>query len=102
MKIDSRIPAPDNSRTDQVNDPRSGAAKNSSATNGGEPNDTVQLSSDQATVRQLVSQLNQVPEVRQQRVSSLQAEVQSGQFQRSDQQVANAIVNELFGFIPKG
>jgi anti-sigma28 factor (negative regulator of flagellin synthesis) len=57
----------------------------------------VQLSSGQAVVRQLVSKLDQVPETRQERVSALRSEVQSGQFNRSNEQVAGAIVDQLYG-----
>jgi flagellar biosynthesis anti-sigma factor FlgM len=97
MRIDPQIPAAENSGTNRVGDSQSGAAKRSSAPPAAEPSDTVQLSSDQATVRQLVSQLSQVPDVRQERVNSLRSEIQSGQFQRSNDQVAGAVVTQLLG-----
>jgi anti-sigma28 factor (negative regulator of flagellin synthesis) len=41
-----------------------------------------------------VTQLASVPDVRQDKVASLRAEVESGQFQRSNDQVAGAIIDE--------
>jgi flagellar biosynthesis anti-sigma factor FlgM len=64
------------------------------------PNDTVQLSSDQTTVRGLLSQLGQTPDVRDGRVQSLRLEIQSGKFQRSSDQVARALVDELLSSRP--
>jgi flagellar biosynthesis anti-sigma factor FlgM len=97
MRIDPQIPAAENSGTNRVSDSQLGAAKKSSGPPAAEPSDTVQLSSDQATVRQLISQLSQVPDVRQGLVEALRSEIQSGQFQRSSDQVAGAIVSQLLG-----
>jgi len=102
MRIDPQIPAAENSATNRVNDSQSGAAKTPTAPIAGQPNDTVHLSSDQATVRQLVAQLDQIPDVRQQQVSALRSEIQSGQFQRSNDQVAGAVVAQLFGINANG
>src|SRR5882672_1935934 len=55
------------------------------------------LSLDQAAIRQLVAHLSQVPEVRQEKVNALQSEIQAGLFQRSDEQVAGAVVSQLLG-----
>jgi flagellar biosynthesis anti-sigma factor FlgM len=98
MRIDPQIPGAVTSGTDAVSS-RTGAAANtsSSAPTSGEPNDTVQLSANQTTLSRLVSHLATVPEIRQDKVASLRAEIQSGQFQRSNDQVAGAIVNEHLG-----
>jgi hypothetical protein len=48
-------------------------------------------------VRQLMSQLSQVPDIRQEKVDALRSEIQSGQFHRSNDQVAGALVTQLFG-----
>jgi flagellar biosynthesis anti-sigma factor FlgM len=95
MRIDPQITAAENSGTNRVADSQSGTAKRLSTLAAVESNDTVQLSAGQATVRQLVTQLSQIPEVRQGRVDSLRSEIQSGQFQRSNDQVAGAIVGQL-------
>jgi flagellar biosynthesis anti-sigma factor FlgM len=99
MRINPQIPPVDSTAATPVNDSRTNAAKTAQPSPVGEPSDTVRLSSGQATVRQLVTQLDQVPEIRQQKVSSLRSQVQSGQFQRSNQQVAGAIVDDLFGAV---
>jgi anti-sigma28 factor (negative regulator of flagellin synthesis) len=44
-----------------------------------------------------MAQLANVHDVRQPRIDALRSEIQSGNFYRSNQQVAGAIVNELFG-----
>ncbi len=97
MRINPQIPPVDSTATTPVSDARSGAAKAAQPSAVVQPNDTVQLSSSTAAVRQLLTQLDQVPEIRQERVSSLRSQIQSGQFQHSNEQVAGAIVNELFG-----
>jgi len=102
MRIDPQIPASENTGTNRVNDARSAATKGSSTASVGQPNDTVQLSSGEATVRQLVSQLSQVPDIRQEKVNALQTEIQAGQFQRSNEQVAGAVVSQLLGINSNG
>jgi flagellar biosynthesis anti-sigma factor FlgM len=97
MRIDPQIPAGDNLGTNRVSDAQSGAGKSTRAPISGEPNDSVQLSSGQATVRQLVAQLGQVPDVRLEKITALRSEIQAGKFQRSDELVARAIVNDQFG-----
>jgi flagellar biosynthesis anti-sigma factor FlgM len=97
MRIDPQNPVPANTSTNRVGDAQTGTARSNSSTAASEPNDTVQLSSGQATVRQLVSQLAQVPDTRQAQVSALRTEIQSGQFNRRNDQVAAAIVAQEFG-----
>ena len=97
MKIDSSYPSSSGSQAGQVNEQRTAGSNGSS---GGAPaprNDTVQLSSDQATFRQLSTQVGQVPDVRTEQVNSLRLQIQSGTFSRSSDAVAGAIVNELVG-----
>lgn len=97
MRIDPQIPAAENTGTSRVNDAQSGAAKGASTPVTSGPNDTVQLSSGQATVRQLVTQLSQIPDGRQDKVNALAAQIQSGNFQRSNERVAGAITSQLLG-----
>jgi len=101
MRIDPNIPSGDSSAANSVNDTRPGAPNaaqvSSAGTSTGAPSDTVEISSGQATVRTLLTQLNQVPDVRQQAVSSLQQQIQSGRYQPTNEQVAGAIVDDLFG-----
>jgi flagellar biosynthesis anti-sigma factor FlgM len=97
MRIDPKIPASQNSEINRADEVQSATGKSTKTANTGQPNDTVQLSSGQATIRQLVSQLDQVPDVRQEQVNALRLEVQSGQFHRGNDQVAGAIVSQLLG-----
>jgi flagellar biosynthesis anti-sigma factor FlgM len=80
-----------------VVDPQTPVPDTTASAVSGEPNDTVQLSAGQATLSRLVAQLASVPDIRQDKVSALQSEIQSGRFQRSNDQVAGAIVNEYLG-----
>jgi anti-sigma28 factor (negative regulator of flagellin synthesis) len=49
-----------------------------------------------------VSRLSWVPDVRQEKVNALQLEIQAGEFQRSNEQVAGAVVSQLFGINSNG
>jgi flagellar biosynthesis anti-sigma factor FlgM len=50
-----------------------------------------------AVVSKLVAQVRQLPEVRQERVAALKKAIQSGQYQVSDRQIADALHAQLFG-----
>ncbi len=76
---------------------QSGQAKGIQKPISGEPSDTVQLSSDQATVRQLVSQIGQVPDVRHGQVNTLRSAIASGKYNPSNEQVAGSLADQLFG-----
>jgi flagellar biosynthesis anti-sigma factor FlgM len=95
MRIDPKVPAADSSSTSRVNDAQSGSAKSSLTSSASGPNDTFELSSGQATIRQLTAQLSHIPDVRQEKVSALSDEIQSGSFRRSNDQVAGAVVTQL-------
>jgi flagellar biosynthesis anti-sigma factor FlgM len=97
MRIDPQNPATGSSGTGRVEDAQSGQVKNSQKPVSAEPNDTVQLSSGQATVRQLVSQLDQIPDIRQEQVSALRSAIGSGQYKPSNGQVAGAVAAQSFG-----
>ena len=59
--------------------------------------DTVQLSAAVSQVQQLTAQLAQTPDVRASRVAALQQQVQQGTYDPSNEQIANALMPELFG-----
>ena len=65
----------------------------SSATDAG---DTVQLSGTLSQVQQLTAQLAQTPDVRTDLVAALQQQVQQGTYQPSSEQIASAMMAELF------
>ena len=97
MRIDPQNPTTGSSGTGRVEDAKSGQVKSSQKPASAEPNDTVQLSSGQATVRQLVSQLDQIPDIRQEQVSALRSAIGSGQYNPSNGKVADAVAAQSFG-----
>jgi flagellar biosynthesis anti-sigma factor FlgM len=97
MRIDPQDPAIGSSGSRRVEDARAGQVKSSQQPASAEPNDTVHFSSGQATVRQLVSQLDQIPDVRQGQVGALRSAIGSGRYKPSDGQVAEALAAQTFG-----
>ena len=97
MRIDPQNPAAGTSGTSNVDNTQSGQVKGSQRPVSIEPNDTVQLSSGQATVRQLVSQLDQIPDIRLEQVGALSSAIKSGHFNPSNAQVAEALASQSFG-----
>jgi flagellar biosynthesis anti-sigma factor FlgM len=82
------------------------AAKPSLAETGGAPpaggsadaGDTVQISATLSQVQQLTAQLSQSPdEGRAARVAALQQQVQQGSYRPSDEQIASAMITDLWG-----
>jgi flagellar biosynthesis anti-sigma factor FlgM len=97
MRIDPQNPAIGSPGTTGVESAQSGQIKGSQQSFSIEPNDTVELSSGQATVRQLMSQLAQVPDIRQEQVSELRSAIGSGQYNPTNGQVAEALAAQTFG-----
>lgn len=97
MRIDPQNPATGAAGASGIDNAQAAQTKNSQRAALPEPNDTVQLSSGQATVRQLVSQLDQIPDVRQEQVSALRSAIDSGQYNPSNAQVAEAVAAQTFG-----
>jgi flagellar biosynthesis anti-sigma factor FlgM len=97
MRIDPQNPATGSSGPSRIEEAQAGQVKSPQQTASTEPNDTVQLSSGQTTVRQLVSQLDQIPDVRQEQVSALRSAIGSGRYNPSDGQVASAVADQSFG-----
>jgi len=97
MKIDPQISVSENAGASAVRDSHVDRGRRSAEQHAGVPSDTVQLSSDQTTIRRLLSHLEQIPEGREDRVRSLRSEIQSGSFHRASERVADALVNELAG-----
>ena len=102
MRIDPQNPATGSSGTSRIEDAQAGQVKSSQQTISAEPNDTVQLSSGAATVRELVSQLDQVPDLRQGQVNALRSAIGSGEYNPSDAQVASAVADQSFGISEPG
>ncbi|HTS36837.1 MAG TPA: flagellar biosynthesis anti-sigma factor FlgM [Candidatus Solibacter sp.] len=90
MRIDANHglqPTPENNRTS------ASAATPSAAGALGE--DQAQLSGAQAQVTALVAQAAQLPEIRQERVSSLRQAVESGRYDPSPESTAGALVTYM-------
>ncbi len=102
MRIDPQNQIPANSGTGGVENAQSGQAKGIQKPVSGEPSDTVQLSSGQATVRQLVSQLGQVPDIRQGPVNTLRSAISSGNYKPSNEQVAGLACRSAVWCQPAG
>jgi flagellar biosynthesis anti-sigma factor FlgM len=102
MKIDPRVQLPADTQPDRVqNAGKSGVHSTSAAKNTGVSpatgEDTVKLSSTHAQVQTLAAQLNNVPEVRTNRVQALQQQIHGGQYHPDSKQVADAIIKEHSG-----
>jgi flagellar biosynthesis anti-sigma factor FlgM len=92
MKIDlTRTPdTPDSGAT------RAASKQSENArTNLGMDQDTAKLSSGQATVAALAAQVNEAPEIRQDKVSALAELVRSGNYRVTPEQTADALVAHM-------
>lgn len=95
MRIDS------NSRAAEAQDlgqsSQSGARANAPAGGAGNAlgSDTARLSTDQARVASLAAQVNNLPEVRQQKVEALRRVIGDGSYQVTPEQTADAILAEI-------
>lgn len=99
MRVDPQNPAAGSSSSGRVEDTQaqSGQVRGPQQSSPTAPNDTVQLSSGQETVRQLVAQLVQVPDIRQENVLALRSAIESGQYAPSDRRVGEALASQSFG-----
>ena len=95
MKIDGTSPSPE---------PQEPTFKRPVAPEGAESREVGEApDSDDArvsaaiAVSALAERLQQLPDVRQERVAALRQAVQSGQYRASDQQIADALHAQLFG-----
>jgi len=92
MKIDGSNPFPET---------QTATFKRASVSGGNEVNETpdtdgASLSSG-SNVSALAAQVQQMPDVRQERVDALKQAVESGQYQVSDKQIAEALHAQLLG-----
>jgi len=93
MKIDGYAPLAESFLSKQEG-PASSSGTNTPATGSSNIQDETNLSVDSQKIGLLQSQITQLPEVRQDRVAALRSAVQEGRYQVSDEQIANAILNE--------
>jgi len=103
MKIDPTIQFPNDPQADRVT--TNSASKAAASQTSGSPStaapssgeDTLRLSSAHGEVQTLTANLANVPEVRTQRVASLQQQVQSGNYHPDASKVADAIITDQSG-----
>lgn len=94
MKIDSSNPFPETQTTFQ----RVSVSGQNESNEVNETPDTDGASlSSGSNVSALTAQVKQMPDVRQERVAALRQAVQSGQYQVSDKQIAEALHAQLLG-----
>jgi len=58
-------------------------------------NDTAEISLDQVRVQSLASQVNNLPDVRQEKVTALGLAIQQGRYQVTPEQTAQAMLDEM-------
>ncbi len=96
MKIDPNLQSTVNSQSDAVQNPKTSRAQEaiqegrSTEING---SDTVQLSSKFAEVQQLTAKVQQLPDIRSERVSILKQKIQQGTYKPDPAEVADALLN---------
>lgn len=96
MKIDPNLQSTVNSQSDAVQNPKTSRAQEaiqegrSTEING---SDTVQLSSKFVEVQQLTAKVQQLPDIRSERVSILKQKIQQGTYKPDPAEVADALLN---------
>jgi len=85
-----------NAKGPKANPPESGPS-GASDPNAADAGDTVQFSGTLSDMQQLKAQLAETPDIRSSRVAALQQQVQQGTYQPSNEQIANAMMSDLFG-----
>jgi len=100
MKIDPNLQPIANLQSDAVANAKT---RNTQEATGGAQNapvdagDTVQFSGALAQVHQLTAKLQQIPEIRADRVAELKARIERGTYQPSSNDVADAMLKDLSG-----
>jgi negative regulator of flagellin synthesis FlgM len=72
---------------------KSGSQVASGNSSAGLEGDTAKLSQNQGRVQELVSQVNQIPEIRQDKVAALQRAIGEGSYQVTPAQAAEALIS---------
>jgi len=93
MRIDGTNPLLEPQGTTMGQTTASGGAKAEEA-GGAQNSDAVSLSVS-STVRDLASQLQNLPDIRQERVAALKQAVETGKYQVSNEQLASALQTQL-------
>jgi negative regulator of flagellin synthesis FlgM len=100
MKIDPNLQSIINVQSDAVQNAKTSRAQEAAPEDGTAQisgSDSVQVSSKFAEVQQLTSKLQQLPDVRSERVAVLKAKIQQGTYKPDPAEVADALLNEAAG-----
>lgn len=97
MKIDGTNAIPEGQPAKLQRGGSSGAEEVRETPGAQDVDDATTLASSQRTTGQLAAHLNALPDVRQERIAAVRQAIQSGQFNPSDQQIADAIHAQLLG-----
>jgi flagellar biosynthesis anti-sigma factor FlgM len=95
MRIDLNAISPEALDPQQSTKPGSQPVSGSASAAANIGVDTAKLSPDQARVQQLASQVNQLPEIRRDKVTALQGAVQAGTYQVTPAQTAGALFSAM-------
>lgn len=93
MRIDLNAPIPEAPNPGQST--KSQAASGSSNADAVSGRDTAKLSQDQGKVQELASQVNQMPEIRQDKVAALQRAIGGGTYSVTSEQSAEALISAI-------
>lgn len=88
MRIDNNTRIPDAAQTGQTKPSSSVVAGSGS----GLASDTAKLSTGQSAVQALAAKVNELPEVRQDRVAALASAIRNGSYQVTPEQTADALM----------
>jgi len=87
-----------NSKAQESSDVGQAASGARVVTNGGgsaAPSDKAVLSADQARVQSLTAEVNQLPDIRQEKVAALGLAIQHGSYEVTPEQTAEAMMGEM-------
>jgi flagellar biosynthesis anti-sigma factor FlgM len=96
MKVDPSLQSIVNAQSDAVQNTKTSRAQETSPegrTTEVDGSDTVQLSPKFAEVQQLTAKLQQLPDIRSERVSMLKEKIQQGTYKPDPSEVAGALLN---------
>jgi flagellar biosynthesis anti-sigma factor FlgM len=95
MRIDLNATIPEAPDPGQSSKSGSQVAAGSGSASGLRGDDTAKISQDTGRVQQLASQVNQLPEIRQDKVAALQRAIQQGSYQVTPGQTAGALLSAM-------
>jgi flagellar biosynthesis anti-sigma factor FlgM len=95
MRVDLNAIIPEGPDSGQPTKSGARTASGSTISGGLAGGDIATLSQDQGRVQQLTSQVNQLPEIRQERVTALQRAIEEGSYRVTPGQAAEALIGAI-------